>query len=102
VSVVAAVAAVKTYEQTAVEFAALTVSVTCGHSVVEPSAKVTLPVGSTFVAAPVGGVTVAVRVAVWFTAGEVGEDTNPVWAATFVTVSVIVGAVASLKFVSVP
>jgi ABC-type uncharacterized transport system YnjBCD permease subunit len=60
---------------------------------VAPSVKVTVPVGSTSV--PADGVTVAVRVTAWFTAGETGEDTSATEAAILFTVSVTVGEAAA-------
>jgi hypothetical protein len=41
-----------------------------------------------------------VKVVVWFTAGETGDDTSEFWAATLLTDSVLMAAVATVKFVS--
>jgi len=56
----------------------LALIVTVLQRVVLPCVNVTFPVGRTFVDELEGGVTVAVRVTCWFTAGEVGEDVNMV------------------------
>ena len=59
--------------------------------------KVTLPVGST---EPDEGFTVAVNVTVWFTDAVGEEDTTVTTGAVFPTNSVIVGGLATVKFVS--
>ena len=63
--------------QTAVALVLFTVSATAEHSVVPPCMNVTVPVGTT---EPDDAVTVAVRVAVWFTSGDVGMDVSVVTA----------------------